>query len=92
MHTHNDFGMATANAIAGVMGGANHVGVTVNGLGERAGNAALEEVLMALIYVYGYKTDIDTRKFKEVSEYVSRASGRFSTKMEGHSRRKYLCA
>lgn len=77
MHTHNDFGMATANAIAGLMGGANHVGVTVNGLGERAGNAALEEVLMALIYVYGYKTDIDTRKFKEVSEYVSRASGRF---------------
>lgn len=80
MHTHNDFGMATANAIAGLMGGANHVGVTVNGLGERAGNAALEEVLMALIYVYGYKTDIDTRKFKEVSEYVSRASGRFLPK------------
>ena len=80
MHTHNDFGMATANDIAGVMGGANYVGVTVNGLGERAGNAALEEVLMALIYVYGYKTDIDTRKFKEVSEYVSRASGRFLPK------------
>ena len=49
MHTHNDFGMATANAIAGVIGGATHVGVTVNGLGERAGNAALEEVLMALM-------------------------------------------
>ena len=80
MHTHNDFGMATANAIAGIMGGANHVGVTVNGLGERAGNAALEEVLMALIYVYGYKTDTDTRKFKEVSEYVARASGRFLPK------------
>ncbi|MDU1266036.1 MAG: homoaconitate hydratase, partial [Peptostreptococcus sp.] len=46
MHTHNDFGMATANAIGGVLGGANYVGVTVNGLGERAGNAALEEVLM----------------------------------------------
>ena len=55
MHTHNDFGMATANAIAGILGGASHVGVTVNGLGERAGNAALEEVLMALEYVYGYK-------------------------------------
>ena len=79
-YLYNDFGMATANAIAGVMGGANHVGVTVNGLGERAGNAALEEVLMALIYVYGYKTNIDTRKFKEVSEYVSRASGRFLPK------------
>ena len=80
MHTHNDFGMATANAIAGLLGGASHVGVTVNGLGERAGNAALEEVLMALIYVYGCKTDIDTRKFREVSEYVSGASGRFLPK------------
>ena len=76
MHTHNDFGMATANAIAGLMGGANHVGVTVNGLGERAGNAALEEVLMTLLYVYGYKGEIDTKMFREVSEYVSRASGR----------------
>ena len=76
MHTHNDFGMATANAIAGIMGGASHVGVTVNGLGERAGNAALEEVLMALMYVYGYKADVNTKMFREVSEYVSRASGR----------------
>lgn len=76
MHTHNDFGMATANAIAGILGGASHVGVTVNGLGERAGNAALEEVLMALEYVYGYKADVDTRMFREVSQYVSQASGR----------------
>ena len=77
MHTHNDFGMATANAIAGIKGGASHVGVTVNGLGERAGNAALEEVLMALMLVYGYKGEnIETKMFKDVSEYVSRASGR----------------
>lgn len=76
MHTHNDFGMATANALAGVAGGANYIGVTVNGLGERAGNAALEEVLMSLKHVYGYGINIDTRKFKELSEYVSRASGR----------------
>ena len=76
MHTHNDFGMATANAIAGVRGGANHVGLTVNGLGERAGNAALEEVLMAFKYVYGMDVDVDTTKFREISEYVSRASGR----------------
>lgn len=76
MHTHNDFGMATANAIAGVRAGANHVGLTVNGLGERAGNAALEEVLMAFKYVYGMELDVDTTKFKEISEYVSRASGR----------------
>lgn len=76
MHTHNDFGMATANALAGVLGGANHIGVTVNGLGERAGNAALEEVLMALKHVYDYKLNIDTTMFKEVSEYVSKAAGR----------------
>ncbi|MDO4535989.1 MAG: homocitrate synthase [Clostridium perfringens] len=76
MHTHNDFGMATANALAGVLGGANHIGVTVNGLGERAGNAALEEVLMALKHVYNYKVNIDTTMFKEVSEYVSKAAGR----------------
>lgn len=76
MHTHNDFGMATANAIAGIVGGANHIGVTVNGLGERAGNAALEEVIMVLKYVYGYETNIDTRKFREISKYVSQASGR----------------
>lgn len=76
MHTHNDFGMATANAVAGIRGGASHVGVTVNGLGERAGNAALEEVIMALKYVYNMETDIDTRMFREICEYVSRASGR----------------
>lgn len=76
MHTHNDFGLATANAIAGIIGGANYVGVTVNGLGERAGNAALEEVLMALKYIHGYDINIDTTKFKDLSEYVSSASGR----------------
>ncbi|AQR92819.1 homocitrate synthase [Clostridium saccharoperbutylacetonicum] len=77
MHTHDDFGMATANAVAGIKGGASHVGVTVNGLGERAGNAALEEVIMSLMLVYGYSGErIDTKMFREVSEYVSRASGR----------------
>jgi len=77
MHTHDDFGMATANAVAGIKGGASHVGVTVNGLGERAGNAALEEVIMALMLVCGYNGDtINTQMFREVSQYVSRASGR----------------
>jgi len=51
MHTHNDFGMATANALAGIKAGAKYVNTTVNGLGERAGNAALEEVVMALKYI-----------------------------------------
>ncbi len=76
MHTHNDFGMATANALAGVRAGARFVGVTVNGLGERAGNAAMEEVVMALKHIQNIDLDFDTKRFVELSEYVSRASGR----------------
>ena len=76
MHTHNDFGMATANALAGVRGGAKFVGVTINGLGERAGNAALEEVVMALKYVAKIDLNFKTDMFREASEYVARASGR----------------
>lgn len=76
MHTHNDFGMATANALAGVRAGATHVGVTVNGLGERAGNAALEEVVMAFKIIYGIDLNFKTEKFRELSEYVALASNR----------------
>ncbi len=76
MHTHNDFGLATANALAGIKAGATYVGVTVNGLGERAGNAALEEVVMALKYIYNLDLDIKTFKLKEVCEYVAKASAR----------------
>jgi len=76
MHTHNDFGMATANALAGVKAGANWVGVTVIGLGERAGNSALEEVVMSLKHLYDFDLGFKTEMFREVAEYVSRASGR----------------
>lgn len=76
MHTHNDFGMATANALAGVRAGAKWVGVTVIGLGERAGNAALEEVVMALKYLEGIDLNFKTEKFREIAEYVSLASKR----------------
>ena len=76
MHTHNDFGMATANALAGVRAGANWVGVTVSGLGERAGNAALEEVVMALKHITNQDLNFKTEKFKEMAEYVIRAAGR----------------
>ncbi|SHG72866.1 homocitrate synthase NifV [Thermosyntropha lipolytica DSM 11003] len=76
MHTHNDFGMATANALAGVYAGANYVGVTVNGLGERAGNACLQEVIMGLKYLMRIDMPQDTRLFREVAEFVARASGR----------------
>lgn len=76
MHTHNDFGMATANALAGIKAGARFIGVTVNGLGERAGNAALEEVAMALKYLFGVNLGVNTRDFLNLCEYVARASGR----------------
>jgi len=76
MHTHNDLGLATANALAGVMAGASFVGVTVGGLGERAGNAALEEVVMGLKHLLGYETGIDTRCLARVADYVGAAAGR----------------
>jgi homocitrate synthase NifV len=76
MHTHNDFGMATATSLAGVKAGATMVGVTVNGLGERAGNAVLAEVAMALKYLYNIDVKINPRELRELSEYVALASGR----------------
>ncbi|MHB9094596.1 MAG: homocitrate synthase [Eubacteriales bacterium] len=76
MHTHNDFGMATANALAGIKAGANHVGVTVMGLGERAGNAAMEEVVMSLKHIEGIDLGFRTEMFRAMAEYVSLASGR----------------
>lgn len=76
MHTHNDFGMATANALAGIRAGATYVNTTVNGLGERAGNAALEEVVMALKYTAGVDLGMKTQLFRKLSEYVAEASSR----------------
>jgi homocitrate synthase NifV len=76
MHTHNDFGMATANALAGIKAGALSVNTTVNGLGERAGNAPLEEVVMALKCIHGVNLGIDTRRLLEISQLVASASGR----------------
>ncbi len=75
MHTHDDLGMATANALAGIRAGAQSVNTTVNGLGERAGNAALEEVVMALRYVLGIEVGVDTRRLRELSQQVVKASG-----------------
>jgi homocitrate synthase NifV len=76
MHTHDDFGMATANALAGIKAGATYVNTTVNGLGERAGNAALEEVVMALKYLGKVDVGLHTSRFRELSEYVAAASAR----------------
>lgn len=74
MHTHNDLGLATANALAGLKAGATSVNTTVNGLGERAGNAALEEVVMALKRIYGVQVGIETRRLLELSRLVAAAS------------------
>lgn len=76
VHTHNDFGMATANTIAGFKAGAISANTTVNGLGERAGNAALEEVVMGLKHASGMDTGIDTHRFRELSLFVAKASHR----------------
>jgi len=75
-HGHNDFGMATANAFSAYKAGATHISCTVNGLGERAGNTPLEEIIMALEYIEGEKTDIDLKKLMEISNLVEEASGR----------------
>ena len=71
MHTHDDFGLATANALAGIRAGATSVNTTVNGFGERAGNAALEEVVMALKQIHGIKLGIRTQHLLNLSQYVA---------------------
>ena len=74
-HGHNDLGMAVGNTIAAIEAGAHCASVTVNGLGERAGNAALEEVVMALRVSCKINPGIDTRGFSELSRMVALASG-----------------
>jgi homocitrate synthase NifV len=76
MHAHDDFGLATANTLMAVRAGATRVNTTVNGLGERAGNAAIEETVMALHFLYERKTGIDVKQFPAISDLVARASGR----------------
>ncbi|MFU8899429.1 MAG: 2-isopropylmalate synthase, partial [Roseinatronobacter sp.] len=77
-HCHNDLGMATANALAAVEAGARQIECTINGLGERAGNTALEEVVMALRVrndILPYRTGIDTKKIIGISRMVAAVSG-----------------
>lgn len=76
MHAHDDLGLATANSLAAAKAGATHLNTTVNGLGERAGNAPLEEVAMGLKKLYGMETGIDLSQFPLLSEKVAAASGR----------------
>ncbi len=77
-HCHNDLGLAVANSLAGVIGGARQVECTVNGIGERAGNAALEEIVMALKVrrdVMAFRTGIDTKLLARASKLVSNVTG-----------------
>lgn len=76
MHAHDDYGLATANTLAAVMGGASHINTTVNGLGERAGNAPLEECVLALKNLHGIETGINPHAMSTISDMVALASGR----------------
>jgi len=75
VHTHNDFGLAVATELAGVEAGAEVVHSCANGLGERTGNAALEELIVALHVLYGYETQYDLARLPELGALVSRISG-----------------
>ncbi len=75
VHCHNDFGMATANTVAALRAGASEAHVTINGIGERAGNTSLEEVVMVLNSLYKLKTKIDLKGLYTTSRLVSRLSG-----------------
>lgn len=74
-HAHNDFGLATANSLAAIRAGANTIHTSVIGLGERVGNAALEEVVLAATVLYGFETNIDLGQISDVAARVARRSG-----------------
>jgi isopropylmalate/homocitrate/citramalate synthase len=74
VHTHNDFGMGVATEFAGVEAGAEVVHSCANGLGERTGNAALEELILGLHVLYGYQTHYDLKKLPELGDLVRRIS------------------
>jgi 2-isopropylmalate synthase len=77
-HCHDDLGMATSNTLAAIAAGARQIEVTINGLGERAGNAPLEEVVMALVTrsdTFGVRTNVDTRELLAASQMVAQATG-----------------
>ncbi len=76
IHAHDDLGLATANTLAALRAGASHASVTVVGLGERAGNAPLEEVAVAVASLYGWQTGIDLKSLSQVAQTVTKAAGR----------------
>ena len=81
VHTHNDLGLAVATTLAGVEGGAEIVDVVFNGLGDRAGNAATEEVIMALEILYGMDLNLKLEKIMEISQLIEKYS---KTPLQAH--------
>ena len=75
VHCHNDFGMAVANTVAALRAGANQFHATINGLGERAGNASLEEIVVSLMSLYKLKLNVKTKQLYSLSQFVSRMTG-----------------
>ncbi|MDA4122397.1 MAG: 2-isopropylmalate synthase [Thaumarchaeota archaeon] len=75
MHCHNDYGLAVANSLAGVVAGADQAHVTINGIGERSGNTSLEEFVMACHNLYGFRTNINYQLLYETSRLVNRLTG-----------------
>jgi len=76
-HCHNDYGLAVANALAALEAGAEYVSTTVNGIGERAGNASLEQIIVALKYLYNIDKKYKTEMLKKISKCVEDYSGIF---------------
>ena len=75
IHAHNDYGVAVANSLAAVMMGAEYISTTVNGIGERAGNASIEQIIMSLKMLYGIEHKYNVKGLMALSKYVEKASG-----------------
>lgn len=78
VHCHNDLGLGVGNSLAAVLNGARQVECTINGLGERAGNASLEEIVMAIVTrkdIFNFKTDVKTKEIHKTSKLVSKLTG-----------------
>ena len=89
-HGHDDLGLATANTLAAIKAGATHASVTVIGLGERAGNAPLEEVAVALRQFYGRETGIVLSELGNVASVVAAAAARTHSAQQGDRGRACL--
>ena len=95
VHCHDDLGMATANTLAGIRAGARQAEVTVNGIGERAGNTSMEEVVMALKTrkpVFNLETGIETQQIIACQQTGQQLHGHGRATEQSHRRRECVCA